>query len=95
MMVSLVVEQHNASTKNPTPPVLNGPSQALYLVISTSRFEVAGGLFWDGLRNFEPRSDDKDDTWAVTTTPTGGRPNTRRIFSGIGFRNWNLPVPNP
>ncbi|GBM62051.1 hypothetical protein AVEN_144274-1 [Araneus ventricosus] len=25
------------------------------------RFEAAGGLFWDGPRHFEPRSDDEDD----------------------------------
>ncbi|GBM32407.1 hypothetical protein AVEN_239797-1 [Araneus ventricosus] len=32
------------------------------LVILTSRFEATRGLFWDGPRNFEPRSDDEDDT---------------------------------
>ncbi|GBM78788.1 hypothetical protein AVEN_81960-1 [Araneus ventricosus] len=37
------------------------------------------GLFWDGPRNFEPWSDDEDDTWASTpspnfhATPAGGR----------------------
>ncbi|GBO02109.1 hypothetical protein AVEN_90746-1, partial [Araneus ventricosus] len=37
------------------------------------------GLFWDGPRNFEPRSDDEDDAWAgasylsFRTTPTGRR----------------------
>ncbi|GBM10226.1 hypothetical protein AVEN_177494-1 [Araneus ventricosus] len=34
----------------------------LVLVILTSRFEATRGLFWDGPRNFEPRSDDEDDT---------------------------------
>ncbi|GBM40258.1 hypothetical protein AVEN_201152-1 [Araneus ventricosus] len=40
------------------------------------------------------------------TTPAGGRlaptydlscnrPNTRRIFGGIGFRTWNTPALNP
>ncbi|GBN61340.1 hypothetical protein AVEN_265253-1, partial [Araneus ventricosus] len=49
------------------------------LVILTSRFEATRGLFWDGPRNFEPRSDDEDDTCAGTpspnfhATPTGGR----------------------
>ncbi|GBL87119.1 hypothetical protein AVEN_218804-1 [Araneus ventricosus] len=28
-------------------------------VILTSRFEAALGLYWDGPRNFEPRSDDE------------------------------------
>ncbi|GBN87281.1 hypothetical protein AVEN_16232-1, partial [Araneus ventricosus] len=32
------------------------------LVILTSRFEETRGLFWDGPRNFEPRSDDEIDT---------------------------------
>ncbi|GBM54495.1 hypothetical protein AVEN_189529-1 [Araneus ventricosus] len=30
----------------------------------TSRFEATRGLFRDGPRNFEPRSDDEDDTLA-------------------------------
>ncbi|GBN32517.1 hypothetical protein AVEN_194315-1, partial [Araneus ventricosus] len=68
------------------------------------------GLFRDGPRNFEPRSDDEDDTRAsipspsFLATPAGGRltttydlacnrPHTRRIFSGIGFRTCDLPVP--
>ncbi|GBO06676.1 hypothetical protein AVEN_79355-1 [Araneus ventricosus] len=82
----------------------------LVLGILTSRFEATRGLFWDGPRNFEPRSD--DDTWVGTSSPsfhatlTGGRlastydlacnrPHTRRIFSGIGFRTWNPPAPKP
>ncbi|GBM19518.1 hypothetical protein AVEN_107989-1 [Araneus ventricosus] len=36
--------------------------QFLSLVILTSRFEATRGLFWDVPRNFEPRSDDEDDT---------------------------------
>ncbi|GBL80745.1 hypothetical protein AVEN_165120-1, partial [Araneus ventricosus] len=32
------------------------------LVIFKSRFEAIRGLFWDGPRNFEPRSDDEGDT---------------------------------
>ncbi|GBM17764.1 hypothetical protein AVEN_99646-1 [Araneus ventricosus] len=32
------------------------------LVVLASRFEATRGLFWDGPRNFEPRSDDEDDT---------------------------------
>ncbi|GBM16885.1 hypothetical protein AVEN_186423-1 [Araneus ventricosus] len=44
-----------------------------------SRFEATRGLFRDGPRNFDPRSDDEDDTWAgipspkFRATPTGGR----------------------
>ncbi|GBN70773.1 hypothetical protein AVEN_84384-1 [Araneus ventricosus] len=55
---------------------------SLVLVILTSRFEATRGLFWDGPRNFEPRSDDEDDTRAGTpstkfhATPTGGRLTT-------------------
>ncbi|GBM13261.1 hypothetical protein AVEN_164340-1 [Araneus ventricosus] len=53
------------------------------LVILTSRFEATQGLFWDGLCNFEPRSDDEDDTRAGTpstnfhATPIGGRLATK------------------
>ncbi|GBM13573.1 hypothetical protein AVEN_123986-1 [Araneus ventricosus] len=32
------------------------------LVVLTSRFEATRGLFWDGPSDFEPRSDDEDDT---------------------------------
>ncbi|GBN03889.1 hypothetical protein AVEN_132942-1 [Araneus ventricosus] len=32
------------------------------LVILTSRFEATRGLFWDGPRNFEPRSNEENDT---------------------------------
>ncbi|GBM20671.1 hypothetical protein AVEN_230251-1 [Araneus ventricosus] len=73
-----------------------------------SRFEATRGLFRDGPRNFEPRSDDEDDTPSPNfrATPTGGRlattydfacnrPYTRRIFGGIGFRTCDSPVPRP
>ncbi|GBO46323.1 hypothetical protein AVEN_163349-1 [Araneus ventricosus] len=49
------------------------------LVRLTSRFEAPRGLFWDGPRNFGPRSDDEDDAWAgassssFRTAPAGGR----------------------
>ncbi|GBL84706.1 hypothetical protein AVEN_191151-1 [Araneus ventricosus] len=52
---------------------------SLVLVLLISRFEATRGLFWDGSRNFEPRSEDEDDTRAGTpstsfhATPTGGR----------------------
>ncbi|GBN45112.1 hypothetical protein AVEN_160271-1 [Araneus ventricosus] len=48
----------------------------------TSRFEATRGLFRDGLRNFESRSDDEEDTWDGTPSPnfhakpTGGRLDT-------------------
>ncbi|GFU53138.1 hypothetical protein TNCV_3023611 [Trichonephila clavipes] len=35
--------------------------------------------FGDGQRNFEPWSSDVDDTPRLTTTPTGGRFNSRQI----------------
>ncbi|GBM56653.1 hypothetical protein AVEN_123136-1 [Araneus ventricosus] len=50
--------------------------------ILPSRFEATRGLFWDGPRNSEPRSDDEDNTSAGTpspnfhTTPTGVRLTT-------------------
>ncbi|GBM59442.1 hypothetical protein AVEN_117644-1 [Araneus ventricosus] len=31
----------------------------------------------------------------ATTYDLCNRPQTRRIFSGIGFRAWNPPAPNP
>ncbi|GBL76729.1 hypothetical protein AVEN_53410-1 [Araneus ventricosus] len=42
------------------------------------RFEAARVLFWDRPRNFQPRSDDEDDAWALpslsfSTTPGGAR----------------------
>ncbi|GBN66470.1 hypothetical protein AVEN_26380-1 [Araneus ventricosus] len=55
----------------------------VFLVMLTSRFEATRGLFWDGLCNFEPRSDDEDDTRAGTpstnfhATPMGGRLATK------------------
>ncbi|GBN61477.1 hypothetical protein AVEN_263400-1 [Araneus ventricosus] len=61
------------------------------LAMLTSRFEATRGFFWDGPRNFEPRSD--DDTWAGALPLQASTPrrrgdsglHTRRIFSGIGF----------
>ncbi|GBM82808.1 hypothetical protein AVEN_20252-1, partial [Araneus ventricosus] len=38
-------------------------------VILTSHFEATRALFWDGPRNFEPQSDDKDDTRDHTPSP--------------------------
>ncbi|GBL74975.1 hypothetical protein AVEN_243783-1 [Araneus ventricosus] len=40
----------------------NEEHPVLYLIILMSRFEATRGLFWDGPRNFEPWSDDEDDT---------------------------------
>ncbi|GBM46985.1 hypothetical protein AVEN_217287-1 [Araneus ventricosus] len=43
----------------------------------TSRCEATRGLFWDGPRNFEPPSDDEDDTSLSKllhhTLPAGAR----------------------
>ncbi|GBL60191.1 hypothetical protein AVEN_177887-1 [Araneus ventricosus] len=41
-------------------------------------FEATLGLFWDRPCNIQPRSDDKEDTWAgpppsIRITPAGGR----------------------
>ncbi|GBM84447.1 hypothetical protein AVEN_6202-1 [Araneus ventricosus] len=53
--------------------------QSLVPVIITFHFEATRGLFSDGLRHFEPWSDEEDDTRAGTpslnfrTTPAGGR----------------------
>ncbi|GBN28483.1 hypothetical protein AVEN_91002-1 [Araneus ventricosus] len=70
------------------------------LVILTSQFQPKRVLFWGGPRNFEPRSDDEDDTedtkgrtFGLTYDLTCKRPNPRRIFSGIGFRTWNPSGP--
>ncbi|GBM11903.1 Transposon Tf2-6 polyprotein [Araneus ventricosus] len=50
---------------------------SLVLVILTSCFEATRGLFWDGPRNFELRSDDEDLSWHpppdFRTTPMGRR----------------------
>ncbi|GBL98443.1 hypothetical protein AVEN_187770-1 [Araneus ventricosus] len=74
-----------------------------------SGFETTRRLFWDGPRNFEPRSGDGDMIWHPLTkhlhntsgrtfdSPmyhlTYNRPNTRRNFSGIEFRTLKPPVP--
>ncbi|GBO41396.1 hypothetical protein AVEN_131444-1 [Araneus ventricosus] len=39
-----------------------GKNRVSSSVILTSRFETTQGLFWDGSRHFEPRSDDEGDT---------------------------------
>ncbi|GBN92175.1 hypothetical protein AVEN_261977-1 [Araneus ventricosus] len=64
--------------------------------ILTSRFEATRGLFWDGPRNFEPLSDDEDDTRAVTPSPnfqatsTGGRlPTTSDLACNTTDLQWN------
>ncbi|GBM20501.1 hypothetical protein AVEN_61045-1 [Araneus ventricosus] len=36
--------------------------KVLSLLVLTSNFEATRGLFWNGPRNFEPLSDDEDDT---------------------------------
>ncbi|GBM96674.1 hypothetical protein AVEN_69283-1 [Araneus ventricosus] len=48
------------------------------LVILASRFEAIRRLFWDGPRNFEPRSDDEDDTsYLAPTSPNFHATQTR------------------
>ncbi|GBM56392.1 hypothetical protein AVEN_132864-1 [Araneus ventricosus] len=41
----------------------------IVLVLLTFRFDATRGLFWNRPRNFEPRSDDEDDTWEATASP--------------------------
>ncbi|GBM03123.1 hypothetical protein AVEN_200815-1 [Araneus ventricosus] len=54
-------------------------NQCLLCHILTSRFEATRGLYWDGPRNFEPRSHDEDDAGAgapsprFRAAPVGGR----------------------
>ncbi|GBO14650.1 hypothetical protein AVEN_111432-1 [Araneus ventricosus] len=36
-----------------------------------------------------------EDVCPPTSDLTCNRPNTRRIFSGIGFPTWNPPAPEP
>ncbi|GBM76355.1 hypothetical protein AVEN_36972-1 [Araneus ventricosus] len=38
-------------------------------ILVTSRFEATRGLFWDRPPNFEPRSDEEDDTRVGTPSP--------------------------
>ncbi|GBN67471.1 hypothetical protein AVEN_15913-1 [Araneus ventricosus] len=52
--------------------VIQRPCNDLVLVILTSRFEATRGLFREGSRNFDLRSDDKDDTSAVINSPNLG-----------------------
>ncbi|GBM24737.1 hypothetical protein AVEN_141811-1 [Araneus ventricosus] len=68
----------------------------LVLVILTSRFEATRGLFWDEPRNFEPRSDDEDDTWAGSPSPNS-TPHQRRdvwplrmIWRATGPHTWRI-----
>ncbi|GBL87125.1 hypothetical protein AVEN_218808-1 [Araneus ventricosus] len=37
----------------------------------------------------------REDVWPTTYDLACNRPNTRRIFSGIGFRTWIPPAPKP
>ncbi|GBN43073.1 hypothetical protein AVEN_201041-1 [Araneus ventricosus] len=46
-----------------------GISGQFSLVILTSRFEAARGLFWDGPCNFESWSEDEGDTGAGIPSP--------------------------
>ncbi|GBL81878.1 hypothetical protein AVEN_50480-1 [Araneus ventricosus] len=44
-------------------------------------------------RYFAPHQ--RDDVWLPTYDLSRNRPNTRRIFNGIGFRTWNSQAPRP
>ncbi|GBM68896.1 hypothetical protein AVEN_117467-1 [Araneus ventricosus] len=53
------------------------------LVILTSRFEATQGLFVDGPRNFETRSDDEDDAWAGTLLSKLLQLTSERAFGSL------------
>ncbi|GBL75999.1 hypothetical protein AVEN_234314-1 [Araneus ventricosus] len=50
------------------------------LIILTPNFEATRGLFWDRPRNFEPQSDDEDDTCAGTPLSKLPRHTNGRTF---------------
>ncbi|GBN42468.1 hypothetical protein AVEN_85952-1 [Araneus ventricosus] len=71
----------------------------VHLAILTPRLEATRGLFLRWACHFDPRSDDEDDTplqssalhqredvSPLTYDLTCNKPNTRRIFNGIGIR---------
>ncbi|GBL85747.1 hypothetical protein AVEN_193192-1 [Araneus ventricosus] len=63
-------------------PLCNG----FGLVILTSRFEATRGLFCDGPRNFEPWSDNEDDTSAGTPSPNfHATPTEGRLVTAYGL----------
>ncbi|GBL82287.1 hypothetical protein AVEN_252456-1 [Araneus ventricosus] len=65
--------RHHLHPEHPSSMVHHGPTTHFPGLSATQ------GLFWDGTRHFEPRSDDEDDTGVGTpspsfhATPTGGR----------------------
>ncbi|GBN73153.1 hypothetical protein AVEN_64452-1 [Araneus ventricosus] len=62
------------------------------LVILTSRFEATRGLFRDGPSNFEPRSDDEDDTRNGTPLSKLPRHTNGRTFGHyVGFSARQTP----
>ncbi|GBM19938.1 hypothetical protein AVEN_164886-1 [Araneus ventricosus] len=80
---------------------------SFFIVPNKSRPPHAGGGLPTGpLPALHPFWVGRASVGIFYATPTGGRlattydltchrPNTRRIFSGIGFRAWNPPAPKP
>ncbi|GBN94134.1 hypothetical protein AVEN_56085-1 [Araneus ventricosus] len=78
----------------------------IQFIYNKVRFVATQGPFWDGPRNFEPRSDDEDDTELAPPLQTSGPhqledfwrrgkwrvpvPLTRQFFDGSGFEPGNL-----
>ncbi|GBM44359.1 hypothetical protein AVEN_185662-1 [Araneus ventricosus] len=72
----------------------------------TSRFQATRGLFWNGPRNFEPRSHDEYDPDLAPALQASSPhrqkdvwlptydlgPYARRIISRTRFRTWNPPA---
>ncbi|GBN03252.1 hypothetical protein AVEN_63-1 [Araneus ventricosus] len=59
-----------------------------------TRFETTRGLFWDRLCNFEPQSDDEDDTRAGALTPNFcTAPAGGRLTHDAGFNEYRPAYP--
>ncbi|GBO41563.1 hypothetical protein AVEN_149314-1 [Araneus ventricosus] len=65
-IINIIVSRQSSPTSTIRPIstifISYGSLLPLVLVTLTSRFEATRGLFWDGSRKFEPRSDVEDDT---------------------------------
>ncbi|GBL72727.1 hypothetical protein AVEN_145677-1 [Araneus ventricosus] len=104
-LISPLSEQQPAEIR-PTSIEVAWPVMAgLGVRVLTSRFEAARSLsFWDHGQMTRATPELPPHSRSFHTTPAGGswstaydldcnRPHTRRIFSEIRFRTWNLPPP--
>ncbi|GBM72636.1 hypothetical protein AVEN_238221-1 [Araneus ventricosus] len=73
---------HVQRTDKPVKWLTNGFT-IINLVISTFRFEEKQGLFWDGPGNFDPLSDEQDDSLSCQSVPRCGI-LSRRPRAAIG-----------